>query len=168
MSVFVILCIIHSGRERTAGNTLNGLGNLGADGGGDDGTVGVLGRDEGGRSSSVGLGRQGRAGLAGGLVLVVGVRGGLDEALDPGGGRVAVDVEVVEVVGDNITTGADGVGGVAVVAKAVTVGVQVGQLGGRAGEDAVAVAAVEVVVALATGVADITEDESGNDWHMLV
>jgi hypothetical protein len=123
----------------------------------------VLGGNKSGRSSSVSLGRHGRAGLGGGLALVVGVRGGLDEALDPGGGRVAVDVEVVEVIGDNITAGADGVGGVAVVAKTIAVGGQVGQLGGGTGEDAVAVAAVEVVVALAAGVADITEDESGDD-----
>ena len=155
----------------TSLNGLDGAGDLRADGGGDDGTVDVLGGDQSGRGRRVGLGLEGRGRTRAAVIvtlLVVGLRGGIDEALDPGGSRVGVDVEVVEVVLDNVATGADGVSGVTVVAKTAGVAAEVGELAGRAREDTVRVGAVEVVVRLAASVADVTEDESGDDWEELV
>lgn len=49
------------------------------------------------------------------VIIVSVVRGSFDEVLDLSSGRFVVDVEVVEVVGDNIIIGVDGVGGIVVV-----------------------------------------------------
>lgn len=71
-------------------------------------------------------------------------------------------------VGNDITTGADGVGLVTVVAETAGVGSEVGQLVGGTGEETIAVGTVEVVVGLVTGVTNITENQSSNDCSQLV
>lgn len=70
-------------------------------------------------------------------------------------------------VGDDVASGTNGVGGIAVVAKATGVAIQVVQLVGGTGEDAITVASVKVVVGLTTCVTNVSEDERSNDWKLL-
>jgi hypothetical protein len=86
-----------------------------------------------------------------------------DLALDPLGGNVAVEVEVVQVVGNNVTTGADRVLSDTVVVVLGSPGGKVGQLVGRAREDAVEGSAAELVVGLVASVSGVAEGEDSNN-----
>lgn len=86
-----------------------------------------------------------------------------DLALDPLGGNVAVEVEVVQVVGNNVTTSADGVLSDTVVVVLGSPSGKVGQLVGRAREDAVVGSTAELVVGLVGSVSGVTEGKNSDD-----
>lgn len=78
--------------------------------------------------------------------------------MDPGGSGLGIQVEVVQVVGGDGASGADGVTLGAVGAKIISVSSHVLEHLGCAGGSAVVAGAVEEVVGLVGSVANITEE----------
>jgi hypothetical protein len=171
------------GPDRGVGGNGGGVNGSAVDGDGDDG-LGSNGGDsensgldrgersragdDGGRSSVVAVGVGGGDDLVGGSNGGEGAAGGDngagndnigsgDLALDPCGGGVAVEVEVVQVVGNNVSASADGVLSNTVVVVLGSPGGKVGQLVGRTREKTVVGSTAELVVGLVGSVSGVTE-----------
>jgi hypothetical protein len=109
----------------------------------------------------VGTARRLGSGRAGGPGTVVG--GSCELRVDELGGLGRVDIEVVQVSLDILSCAADGIRGMAVVPPDTGKGGSVGELLAVAGEETPVGGAVEIVVRLVGGVADVTKGDNGSN-----